>query len=199
MKKLIFIPCLAMAFLTGCRDEPATPPAVVLDSMFLSMKDGNLDNMKRYITKSDVALLDAAEQIMSKVDPEGIAKIKSRITAGLKERSQHMAIHFKNEKIDGDRATVDAEITDKTPGAEPTAKPVNQTFELVKEDNTWKIALSKPGNEIFNSMKGNMGPRKADLKDGIGKLQKMNPDSLKMLISKGLQALDSMDKQKQKQ
>ena len=67
----------------------------------------------------------------------------------------------------------------------------------MKEDNTWKIALTKPGNEMFNSMKGNMGSRKGDLKDGLEKLQKMNPDSLKMMIKKGLQALDSMQKKKE--
>jgi hypothetical protein len=50
---------------------------------------------------------------------------------------------------------------------------------------------------MFNSMKGNMGSRKGDLKDGLEKLQKMDPDTLKMFIKKGLQALDSMKKKKE--
>lgn len=119
------------------------------------------------------------------------------MTEELKERAQHIEYNLKNEKIDGNHATVEAEIVTKDTAAVNGKKITKQTFELVKEDNAWKIALTKPGNEMFNSMKGNMGSRKGDLKDGLEKLQKMNPDSLKMMIKKGLQALDSMQKKKE--
>ena len=119
------------------------------------------------------------------------------MTEELKDKAQHIEYSLKNEKIDGDHATVEAEIITKDTAAANGKKISKQTFELVKEDNTWKIALTKPGNEMFNSMKGNMGSRKGDLKDGLEKLQKMNPDSLKMMIKKGLQALDSMQKKKE--
>ena len=196
VKKLLFAGCLITCFAT-CK-QPASPPTAVLDGMFTAMKNGNIDEMKKYITKSDVAMLEAVEKFMTNIDPEGIKKIKDRLTEEIKANAKTVEYSFKNEKIDGNRATVEAEIVQHLPDSVGGTKKSSHTFELVKEDNTWKIALAKPGNEMFNSMKGNMGSQKGDLKDGIEKLQKMDPDSLKMLIKKGLQALDSMDKKKNK-
>jgi hypothetical protein len=194
MKKILFALGLIISF-AACKDT-AVAPTVVLNDMFAAMKKGDITEMKKYITKSDVALLDAAEKFMASVDPEGIKKLKDRMTEELKENAGHIEYTLKNEKIDGDHATVEAEIITKDTAAVNGKKITKQTFELVKEDNSWKIALTKPGNEMFNSMKGNRGAQKGDLKTGIEKLQQMDPDSLKMLIRKGLQSLDSMKKQK---
>lgn len=194
MKKILFAICLITAFFS-CK-EPATPPTAVLDGMFTAMKNGNIDEMKKHISKSDLAMLDAAEKIMTSVDPEGIKKIKDRMIAEFKTKAKDITYSFKNEKIDGDHATVETIIVNNSPDSLDSEKTATHTFELVKEDNAWKIALSKPGNEMFNSMKGNMGAKKEDLKGGIEKLKQMDPDSLKMLINKGLQALDSLDRKK---
>ncbi len=196
MKKIITACCLLLC-LAACKQEPENPPTVVMENMFTAMKNGNIEEMKKSITKADVAMLEAAEKFMTGIDPEGIQKIKSRMTEELKDKAQHIEYSLKNEKIDGDHATVEAEIITKDTAALNGKKITKQTFELVKEDNTWKIALTKPGNEMFNSMKGNMGSRKGDLKDGLEKLQKMNPDTLKMFIKKGLEALDSINRKKE--
>ncbi len=195
MKRLIAAFALLVCF-AACKQEPDNPPTVVMENMFTAMKNGNIDDMKKFITKGDVAMLEAAEKFMTNLDPEGIQKIKTRMTEELKENAKHIEYSLKNEKIDGDRATVEAEIVTKDTAAVNGKKLTKQTFELVKEDNAWKIALTKPGNEMFNSMKGNMGSRKGDLKDGLERLQKMDPDTLKMFIKKGLEALDSMKKKK---
>lgn len=195
MKKIITACCLLLC-LAACKQEPANPPTVVMEDMFTAMKNGNIEDMKKFITKGDVAMLEAAEKFMTNLDPEGIQKIKTRMTEELKENAKHIEYSLKNEKIDGDRATVEAEIVTKDTAAANGKKLTKQTFELVKEDNAWKIALTKPGNEMFNSMKGNMGSRKGDLKDGLERLQKMDPDTLKMFIKKGLEAMDSMKKKK---
>ena len=194
MKRILFALVFIITF-AACK-ETAVPPTIVLNDMFAAMKKGNITEMKKFITKSDVALLEAAEKFMTSVDPEGIKKIKDRMTEELKVNAGHIEYSLKNEKIDGDHATVEAEIITKDTAAVNGKKITTQTFELVKEDNSWKIALTKPGNEMFNSMKGNRGAQKGDLKTGIEKLKNMDPDSLKMLIRKGLQALDSMKKQK---
>ncbi len=196
--KSILVACSLLLFFVSC-NKPQNPPTAVLDGMFTAMKNGQFNDMKKFITQSDIALLEAAEKIMSQLDPAGVEKIKARMTEELKTRAKNLEYHFKNEKVDGDRATVEAEIIDHDPTLPAGGKTMSQTFELVKENNAWKIALSNPGNAMFNSMKGNMGNRKGDLKTGVEKLQQMNPDSLKMLIGKGLQALDSMDKLKNKQ
>ena len=196
MKKIITALYLLLCF-AACKQEPTNPPTVVMEDMFTAMKTGNIEAMKKSITKADVAMLEAAEKFMTSIDPEGIQKIKTRMTEELKDKAQQIEYSLKNEKIDGDRATVEAEIIIKDTAEVSGKKITKQTFELVKEDNAWKIALTKPGNEMFNSMKGNMGKRDGDLKDGLEKLQKMDPDSLKMMIQKGLQALDSMQKKKE--
>ena len=196
MKKIILALCIITGFIS-CKQEPATPPTAVLDGMFAAMKSGNIEEMKKHISRSDLNMLEAAEKIITSVDPEGIKKIKARIIEGFKENTKDITYSFKNENIDGDHATVETEIA--KPDSLGVKKTATHTFELVKEDNAWKIALSKPGNEMFNSMKGNMGPDKGGLKDALGKLQKMDRDTLKMIISRGSQAIDSMDKKKKEQ
>ena len=191
MNKIFSLLLLVTCFLISCK-QPATPPTQVLDSMFTTMKKGDIQGMKKFITKSDVAMLETAEKFMTKIDPEGIEKLKTGMTEEIKERSKHIDYNFVNEKIDGDHATVEAEIIDNSPSDSIKQKKTTQTFELVKEDNTWKIALMKPGNQMFNSMKGNMGKKNKSLKDGIEKLKQMDPDSLKMLINKGIQLMDSL-------
>jgi hypothetical protein len=64
----------------------------------------------------------------------------------------------------------------------------------LKEDGEWKISLLNSGDGMFNSMKGNMGPDGHDLEKGLEKLKSMNPDSVKMLMEKGKQMMDSMMK-----
>lgn len=195
MKYFFLSLCLATC-LSACKTEPVTPPTAVLDGMFTAMQNGNIEEMKSCITKSDISMLEAAEKIMNSVDPEGMQKIKDRITTEMKKNTKNIQYRLTNEKIDGDRATVEAEILQKLPDSVGGEKKSTHTFELVKEDNAWKIALTKPGNEMFNSMKGNMGAGNRDMRDGIERLKKMDPDSLKMLINKGLQAMDSMDRKK---
>ncbi|MEO7306426.1 MAG: DUF4878 domain-containing protein [Ferruginibacter sp.] len=192
MKKIFLALCIITGFIS-CK-QPATPPTAVLDGMFNAMKNGNIEEMKKYISKSDLNMLETAEKIMASVDPEGIKKIKDRMIEGFKENTKNISYSLTNEKIDGDRATVEAEIVNNKPDSLGVKKTSTHTFELVKEDNAWKIALSKPANEMFNSMKGDMGAKKGDLGEGLEKLQKMNPDSLKMMIEKAKQAIDSMDK-----
>jgi hypothetical protein len=193
MNKPILAFFLLISF-AACNQEPANPPTAVLDGMFTAMKNGNIEEMKKFITKSDVAMLNAAEQFLTAKDPENVQKIKARVIEKIKEEAKNVQYTLKNEKIDGSHATVDAEIVTKDTASQDGKKVSKHTFELVKEDNAWKIALSKPGNEMFNSMKGNMGKRDGDLKDGLDKLQKINPDTLKMLIRRGAKFLDSLDK-----
>jgi hypothetical protein len=191
--KRIVAACSFLIFLAACK-EPAVSPTVVLNDMFAAMKKGDIMEMKKFITKTDLALLEGAEKFMTSIDPQGIKEIKERMTEELKKNAQQIQYRLQNEKIDGDHATVEAEIITKDSVTLNGEKITKQTFELVKEDNSWKIALTKPGNEMFNSMKGNMGTQKGNLKNGIDRLKQMDPDSLKMLIRKGVEALDSLKK-----
>ncbi|MEP7255048.1 MAG: DUF4878 domain-containing protein [Ferruginibacter sp.] len=184
MKKILFALCIITG-LAACKSESASPAASI-DGMFAAMKSGNIDSIKKFVTKSDAGMMEAAEKILEAVNPEALKKIKEKVIADFMENAKNIQYKLKNEKIDGDNATVEAEITDE-------GKKTTHTFGLVKEDGIWKIALTKAGNEIFNSMKGNMGPGRPDLKTGFDKLQNMDKDTLKMLLNKGAQALDSFN------
>lgn len=184
MKKILFALCVA-ACLAGCSNESATPTATI-DGMLAAMKMGSIDSMKKYITRSDAAMIEAAEKILTAVNPGAVSKIKEKIITEMKTAAGGIQYKLKSQKINGDNATVEADVTHE-------GKTTAHTFELVKEDGAWKIALSKPGNDIFNSMKGNLGNEKPDLRTGLEKLEKMDKDTLKMLLDKGAQALDSLD------
>ena len=46
MKQILFALCITL-FFAACK-EPANPPTVVLDGMFAAMKNGNIDDMKKF-------------------------------------------------------------------------------------------------------------------------------------------------------
>lgn len=188
MKKIILLLWMAAGF-AACNtktDQGASPTAAI-DAMFTAMKNGNMDDIKKFITKQDVAFLESAEKFMVSIDPEAIKKMKTKMGDEFKAKVKDVKYTLKNEKVDGDKATVDAEVTEE-------GKVNTHTFNLVKEDGAWKISLINSGDGMFNSMKGNMGPDSKDMEKGLEKLKQMNPDSLKMLMQKGMQALDSMSK-----
>ena len=191
MKKIILAVCLVTAF-AACNTNDAGSPSAAVDGMFNAMKSGNIEAMKKFITKSDAAMMETAEKLMSSVNPEALAKMKAKIIEQFKEKAKDITYSLKNEKIDGDKATVEAEVVEN-------GKTSTHNLALVKEDGAWKISLSNPGNDMFGSMKGDMGPDRHDMNDAMEKFKNMHPDSLKAMMYKGLQALDSMDKMMKKQ
>lgn len=186
MKKLILILAVATTF-AACSSSDSGSPKAALDGMFTAMKSGNMEDIKKFITKADVSLLESLEKLGNSIDPEAVKKVKSRMSEEFQKKVKDVTYTLKNEKVDGDKATVEAEITEG-------GKTESHNFELVKEDGAWKIALTKSGDGMFNSMKGDMGPDREDFEKGIERLNKMDKDSLKMLMDKGIQALDSMKK-----
>ena len=191
MKKIILALCLITGF-AACNTNEAGSPSAAVDGMFTAMKNGNIEEMKKFITKSDVAMMETAEKMMNSVNPEALAKMKTRMVEEFKEKAKDVKYSLKNEKIDGDNATVEAEVVEN-------GKTSSHNLALVKEEGAWKISLTNPGNDMFNSMKGDMGADKHDINDAIEKLKSMPPDSLKAMMNRGLQALDSMDKMMKKQ
>lgn len=192
MKKLILGFCL-LAGIAACNTHAdMTSPSGTIDAMFTSMKNGNMDDIKKFITKKDVQFLESAEKLVTSVDPDAVAKMKSKMGDEFKNKVKDVKYTLKNEKVDGDKATVDAEVTEN-------GKTDTHTFNLVKEDGAWKISLLNSGDGMFNSMKGDMGPGSQDIEKGLEKLKNMNPDSLKMLMQKGMDAMDSMKKEMEKQ
>jgi len=173
MKKTLLILSL-ITVLASCKHADTNTPTAAIDGMFTAMKNGNIEETKKYISRTDVAMLEAGESLMSSIDSAAVRKMKEKMTNAFKEKVKDVSYKLKNEKINGDNATVDVEVTGN-------GETGSHTLDLVKEDGTWKVALSKSGG-MFNSMKGDMGPGKKDLRDGIEKLENMHPDSLKRIM-----------------
>jgi len=192
MKKIFFALCLLAGFAACNSKSDQGSPSASIDAMFTAMKNGNIDDVKKFITKKDVAFFESAEKFASSIDPEAIQKMKAKMSEQFKAKVKDVKYTLKNEKIDGDKATVDAEVIEE-------GKVNTHTFNLLKEDGAWKISLINSGDGMFNSMKGDMGPGGKDIEEGLEKLKQMNPDSLKMLMQKGLKALDSMSEKMEKQ
>lgn len=188
MKRFLFTLCMATG-LAACNSNDAGPsstsPTATIDGMFTAMKNGNIDDLKKFITKNDVTMIEEGLKFASSIDSSFVRKATETMAQEFKEKVKDVSYKLKNEKVDGDKATVDAEVTEN-------GKTETHAINLVKEDGAWKIALSKSGNGMFNSMKGDRGPGEPDLKEGLEKLKNMDKDSLRMLMEKAGQVLDSM-------
>jgi len=174
MIKKILPALILFTCLFSCNSRDSISPTTAVDSMFNAMKSGDFEATKKFISKNDVAMWESAEKFMNSVDPDGIKKMKEKMAANFREKAKSISYKLKNEKINGDNATLDVEVIENE-------KTASHTFNLVKEDGAWKIALSRSG-DMFNSMKGNMGREKRGLEDGLEKLKSMPPDSLKKML-----------------
>lgn len=187
MKKVFLVFSIIIG-LASCTTKDTTTPSSTIDGMFTAMKNGNIEDMKKFVSKNDVALFESAEEIMKNVNPEGVQRMKDSVTANFKEKVKNVTYTLKNEKINGNTATVDAEVTEG-------GKTESHTINLLKEDGAWKVSMMNSGGGMFNSMKGNMGKDgPAGMQEGLERLKNMPPDSLRKLMDKGLQMLDSMNR-----
>ena len=76
----------------------------------------------------------SSSQIRANVSKE---EFVSEMGASLPEGSSMADISVSDEKIDGDNATVSWSATVKTPNSQD--QPLNDSFQLTKEDDVWKV------------------------------------------------------------
>lgn len=134
-------------------------------------------------------MIEEGMRLANSIDSGIVKKATEAMAEEFKEKVKNVSYKLRNEKVNGDNATVDAEVTEN-------GKTETHAFTLVKEDGAWKIALSKSGDGMFNSMKGNRGPGEPDLKEAMEKLNQMDKDSLKMLMEKANQFFDTLKTRK---
>jgi translation initiation factor 2B subunit (eIF-2B alpha/beta/delta family) len=187
MKKIVLVFAVIIG-LASCTSQDSNTPTAAIDGLFNAMKSGDIEGAKKFITKNDVTLFETAEKLVSNVDPEAMKRIKDSMIINVKEKSKTVTYTLKNEQINGNTATVEAEVTDGT-------HKESQTINLLKEDGAWKVSLMNSQGEMFNSMKGNLGKDgPGNIQEGIEKFKNMHPDSQKALIQQGLKMLDSINK-----
>lgn len=193
MKRILFILAITTGLFACNSKDAGSPsaatPVAALDGMFNAIKNGDFDGMKKFIARADLANLEEMEKIGNGLDSSFVKEAKETMINQFKEKVKNVSYKFTNEKTNGDNATVDAEITE-------SGKTETHTFDLVKENGDWKIALGKSDNGMFNSMKGNMGPGKPDMGNAIEKFRNLPPDSQKMLLEKGKAFFDTLKARK---
>ncbi len=181
MKKMI-VPVFIIAsaiFFAGCGGSAGDPKATLV-SFFDALGKKDIEGAKKLATAESQSMLGMMEMAMKmdKGENKDMDKFdKSKMEIG-------------DVKIDGDKATVP--VKEKESG-ELT------NFTLKKEEGKWKVAFDKSTiMEMATSKMKEHGVDTDSLKNAAEELKKMNIDSLKDNINKGIGALDSAKKELEK-
>ncbi len=198
MKKITIL-ILYAALISSCNNLVRNSPKTVVASFIEAAKKGDMESLKKYITSQDLALLQMGENFIAKLDSSAVREMKDKMSAELRNKTGNAQIDIKDEKIEGDNATVNVHF--KIYGKENL-----QPFLLKKEEGQWKISMSSTGMNNTGMSKGNMeegmtqlneGLKNMDgLKDSINKAMKafknINTDSLKKIIDGNKEQLDKI-------
>jgi hypothetical protein len=98
MKKFFFAFCLVAGF-AACNTADKGSPSATIDGMFTAMKSGNIEEMKKFITKTDIAILEAGEKLMASIDPEAVTRIKEKISTEFKDKVKDVKYSLKMKKL----------------------------------------------------------------------------------------------------
>jgi Domain of unknown function (DUF4878) len=207
MRKLFSLLAIATVLMSGCSSSGgSSSPSGVVNSFLTAMKEGNLDKIKTYITKSDVKMFEAGQKFAEALG--GKEMVEKKMMEEFKIKSKDVSFSVKGEKVEGDTtATVDVEIKEN-------AKIETQAFKLKKEDGVWKIQLisagignfSKEGlDDVNKSLEAVKNMNLDSLKEGILKemgegqqqmkdvIQNVNTDSLKKVLEKLKEQMDKLE------
>ncbi|MBC7689081.1 MAG: DUF4878 domain-containing protein [Aquabacterium sp.] len=195
MKKIFAVAGLLIAFYS-CNTSNTGSPKGTVNSFIEASKTGNIEEIKKYITKSDAGMLEIGESFLAKLDPKGAQNMKDKMAQQFKEKTKDATIEIKDEKIDGDNAIVNVAFAYK--GHSET-----RPFSLVKEDGVWKVSLISTGmknagsneSEVQKTMKDmNLDSLQNAIGEGMKELNNMNKDSLKVMMEQGMKEFNKIDK-----
>src|SRR5690349_13810015 len=161
MKQMLSAFLLAIV-LFSCKSGPSGSPKATVSSFINAAREGNLAEVKKYISKSDVSMLDIGETLLAKLDPEASKGMKDKMMKEFKEKTKDAKVEIKDEKTDGDNATVNVQFTNN-------GKTETHPFSLVREEGQWKISL----------LAGAMKYSRSDPEDIKKAMKNINIDSLK--------------------
>jgi hypothetical protein len=176
MKRILSCICL-IAVLYSCKNAGSGSPKGAVAAFIEASKNGDIAEIKKHITRSDVSLIEMGESMMAQFDPKGSKDMKEKMAKEFKDKAGNAKIEIKDEKIDGNNATVNVEFV-------MDGKTENRPFSLLKEDGAWKVSLLSTGMKNAGS----------DDKDAMEAMKSMNMDSLKGAISQGMEELNKMNK-----
>jgi hypothetical protein len=193
MKKIIGSLCL-IALLYSCKNTTTSTPTSTVNSFIAASKEGDIDEIKKYISRQDISLMEMGEGFLSRVDSNAANEMKQKFATDFKDKVKDTRIDVKDEKIDGNNATVNVEFNHE-------GKTDTRPFSLVKEDGKWKISLMSTGmnnsgankEDIEEAMKSiNLDSLPASVQKEIGNLNQMDKDSLNKLMKEGMKELEKL-------
>ena len=193
MKRILTCICL-VAVLYSCKNAGSGSPKDAVNAFIEASKTGNIAEIKKHITKSDVSLIEMGENMMAQFDPKRSQEMKDKMAKEFKDKAGNAKIEIKDEKVDGSNATVNvAFVVD--------GKTETRPFSLVKEEGLWKISLLSTGMKNAGSnaqgameeMKAlNMDSLKGVISQGMEELNKINKDSLKSAMQEAMKEIEKL-------
>jgi hypothetical protein len=179
MKKLLVVLfAFSALYISSCKSGGGDPKAV-LTGFFDAMAKKDIPAARKLATADSKGMFDLMEMGM---------KMKDNTTEDkTSEQFDKTKIEMGEAKIEGDRATVN--VKEKKSG-----EAVD--FVLKKEGGEWKVAMDMAtmmsmGAEKMKE-KGMNDEQMGDLNEKMDKFKNMSADSLKMMMDKGMKALDSL-------
>jgi Domain of unknown function (DUF4878) len=172
MKKIFMAFALASSVFVMAGCGSAGDPKATLSAFFDAMSKKDIAAARKLSTSDSKSMLDMMEKglKMSADNTETEKYDKSKMEIG-------------EPKIDGDKAT----IAVKEKNSDETVN-----FTLKKESSVWKVAFDKASiMEMATDKMKEKGVSIDSLHEAMDELKKINIDSLKQDIDKGIPALDS--------
>jgi hypothetical protein len=123
---------VTLAFITfaapACKKPSGSSPTATLQAFYEALRDRNVEAYKKTVSKNSLQMLEKMAKDMDKTLDEYIRLDIDKPTRALPDK-----VETRNEKIEGDKATL--EVKNIEGGW--------NTIPFVKEDGQWKIALDE--------------------------------------------------------
>lgn len=179
--KTLFVAVIALSalYITGCNNSAGGDPKATLTAFFDAMAKKDIAEARKLATKDSKSMFDLMEMGMKMQD--------NTIDDKTKEQYDKSNMEISDAVIEGDKATV--KVLEKKSG-----ESIN--FVLMKEDGNWKVAMDM--NTMMNmgmekmKEKGMTSEEMGELNDEMEKFKTMSADSIKMMMEKGMAAMDSL-------
>jgi len=134
LKPFFAIALIVFAF-AACKFNSSSPTKT-FGNFFEAQKKKDVEGMKKTLSKGSLAMMEKAAKEQNKT-------VDKAIMEGFEASKTDKQPETRNEKIDGDNATLEVQ-NDET-------KKWDKVY-FVKEDSEWKIALDKTIEELFKNL-----------------------------------------------
>ena len=179
MKKLLVVLfAFSALYISSCKSG-GSDPKTVLTGFFDAMAKKDIAAARKLATADSKGMFDLMEM--------GMKMEKNTMDDKTDEQFDKSKMEMSEAKIEGDKATVN--VKEKKSG-----ESIN--FILKKEGGDWKVAMDMAtmmtmGAEKMKE-KGMNDEQMGNMQEEMEKFKNMSADSLKMMMDKGMQALDSI-------